>query len=366
MDHPAVIFRFISVWKRRQGMAFREVLVTQVREVLRAWLAGAGKRPAARRAGGGVKTAARDIHAAQAAGLVRDGDESQLADEVIGEGVGAVRPARPAGHGASWEALAPREAEITAWVKAGLALVKIGELLERSGTAVPYRTLARFAASECGYSSSRQQVTVPVADGKPGEEVQLDFGYLGMISDGDRRRRLHALVFTAVVSRYCFVFLTFSQTTAAVIAGCEAACSGCLSRTTSSRWWIRRTGWSRGGTGNGWSMRRPAAWSWTRPGSAPPKTRGGGETGWSSSRSASSPASSSPGSPTRSTGRRTGAASRPGCGCTAPPASGPRRCSRSWRRRRCCPRLPSRTGCRRGARRRCSATSTSGRRTRST
>ncbi|HXZ73912.1 MAG TPA: hypothetical protein VEH31_23985, partial [Streptosporangiaceae bacterium] len=34
---------------------------------------------------------------------------------------------------------------------------------------------------------------------------------------------LHALVFTAVVSRYCFVYLTFSQTTAVVIAGCEAA-----------------------------------------------------------------------------------------------------------------------------------------------
>jgi len=64
---------------------------------------------------------------------------------------------------------------------------------------------------------------VPVADGKPGEEVQLDFGYLGMIGDGDRRRKLHALVFTAAFSRYCFVFLTFSHTTAAVIAGCEAA-----------------------------------------------------------------------------------------------------------------------------------------------
>ena len=38
-------------------MAFREVLVTQVTEVLRAWLAGAGKRPAARRAGVDVKTA---------------------------------------------------------------------------------------------------------------------------------------------------------------------------------------------------------------------------------------------------------------------------------------------------------------------
>jgi hypothetical protein len=170
-----------------------------------------------------VKTAARYIRAAQAAGLVRDAGESQLTDELLGQVVAAVRPARPAGHGSSWEALVPRRAEIAARVEAGLTLVKIGELLERSGTAVPYRTLARFAVAECGYSSSRQQVTVPVADGKPGEEVQLDFGYLGMISDGDRRRKLHALVFTAVFSRYCFVFLTFSQTTAAVIAGCEAA-----------------------------------------------------------------------------------------------------------------------------------------------
>ena len=136
-----------------------------------------------------------------------------------------MRPARPAGHGPSWEALVPVKAEVTGWVKDGLTLVKIGELLERRGTAVPYRTLARFAAAECGYSSSRQQVTVPVADGKPGEEVQIDFGYLGMIPDGDRRRKLHALVFTAVLSRYCFVYLTFSQTTAAVIAGCEAAWS---------------------------------------------------------------------------------------------------------------------------------------------
>ena len=224
MDHPAVIFRFISDWKRRQGMAFREVLVTQVREVLRAWLAGAGKRPAAR-AGVDVKTAQRYIRAAQAAGLARGGDESQLTDGLLGQVVAAVRPARPAGHGSSWEALVPVKAEVTGWVKDGLTLVKIGELLERRGTAVPYRTLARFAAAECGYSSSRQQVTVPVADGKPGEEVQIDFGYLGMIADGDRRRRLHALVFTAVLSRYCFAYLTFSQTTAAVIAGCEAAWS---------------------------------------------------------------------------------------------------------------------------------------------
>jgi transposase len=205
-------------------MAFREVLVTQVKEVLRAWLGGAGKRPAARRADVDVKTAMRYIKAARAAGLVRDGDESQLTDELLGAVVAAVRPGRPAGRGSSWDALAARKDEITAWVKEGLTLVKIGELLARSGTVVPYRTLARFAAAECGYSSSSQRtVTVPVADGKPGEEVQIDFGYLGMIPDGDRRRKVYALVFTAVFSRHCFVFLTFTQTTAAVIAGCEAA-----------------------------------------------------------------------------------------------------------------------------------------------
>ena len=139
MDHPAVIFRFISDWKRRQGMAFREVLVTQVREVLRAWLAGAGKRPAARRAGVNVKTAARYIRAAQAAGLARDGDEAQLTDELLGQVVAAVRPARPAGHGPSWEVLAARQAEITAWVKDGLLaagrsikVIQAGQGVERS------------------------------------------------------------------------------------------------------------------------------------------------------------------------------------------------------------------------------------------
>src|SRR5258707_12187812 len=103
MDHSAVIFRFISDLERWQGMAFREVLVTQVKEVLRAWLAGLGKRPAARRAGVDVKTAARYIAAARAAGLARAGGGSRLRDELLGRGGGAVRPGPPAGPGRAWE-----------------------------------------------------------------------------------------------------------------------------------------------------------------------------------------------------------------------------------------------------------------------
>jgi hypothetical protein len=48
---------------------------------------------------------------------------------------------------------------------------------------------------------------------------------MGLIDDPEtgRRRVMHALVFTAVYSRHTFVWLTFSQTLEAVIAGCEAA-----------------------------------------------------------------------------------------------------------------------------------------------
>src|ERR1035441_4274800 len=59
--------------ERSDRLSYREVSVVEVQEVLRAWLSGAGARPAAERAGVNVKTARRYIEAAVAAGLVRDG-----------------------------------------------------------------------------------------------------------------------------------------------------------------------------------------------------------------------------------------------------------------------------------------------------
>ena len=166
-------------------MAFREVLVTQVREVLRAWLSGAGKRPAARRAGVDVKTAQRYIKAAQTAGLARGGDESQLTEELLGQVVAAVRPARPAGHGASWEALAPVKAEITGWVKDGLTLVKMHEFLERSGSgrAVP-------DAGPVRRGRMRVLLLVPAAgDGAGGRRQARRGGTAGFRLPGHDRRR---------------------------------------------------------------------------------------------------------------------------------------------------------------------------------
>jgi len=197
--------------------------VTEIREVLRAWLAGAGLRTAAAQAGVDRKTARRYVAAAVEAGLARDGGAGQLTDELVGQVAQVVRPVRPGGHGQAWEQLGACQEQIAGQVQAGLSVVKIGVLLERQGIVVPYRTLHRFCVERCGFG--RTAATVRVADGEPGAECQLDFGYLGMLADPvtGRRRKVHALIFTACYSRHMFVWLSFTQTLAALVAGGEAA-----------------------------------------------------------------------------------------------------------------------------------------------
>jgi len=202
--------------------------VVEVREVLRAWLEGHGLRKVGVRAGVDRKTARRYVAAAQAAGLARDAGVGAVTDELVGVVVDAVRPVRPNGHGPSWELLLAHEDQIRAWVTGGegqapLSIVKIEELLARQGVRVPYRTLHRFAVERCGFRA--KTTTVRVVDGEPGVECQLDFAQMGLLDDPEtgKRRRVHALIFTAVVSRHMFVWLTYSQTLSAVIAGCEAA-----------------------------------------------------------------------------------------------------------------------------------------------
>src|ERR1700756_3284291 len=203
-------------------MVFREVSVIEIREVLRAWLAGKSEGAVAAQAGVDRKTSRRYVRAAVAAGLSREGGDGQLTDELIGQVVSVVRPVRPDGHGGGWAGLGGPPGGGGAWVKAGVPVVKIGILLARQGVVVAERTLHRFAAERCGAGGSK--VTTPVDDGPPGGELQVDFGDLGLIPAGEgRRRKLRALGFTACFSRYMFVYLTFSMTLEDVIAGCEEA-----------------------------------------------------------------------------------------------------------------------------------------------
>ena len=163
--------------------------------------------------------------AAQACGLDRSGGEGQLSDELISGVAERVRPHRTDGHGQSWAVLAAHHEEVKDLLGEGLTVVRVHELLARRGVVVPERTLHRYVLEVLGHGRSARKTTVRVADGEPGAECQVDFGKMGLLADGEpgRRRVVHALIFTAAYSRHCYVYLSFRQDLAAVIAGFEAA-----------------------------------------------------------------------------------------------------------------------------------------------
>jgi hypothetical protein len=101
--------------------------------------------------------------------------------------VPAVPPDRPRVNGVAWEVLQAWHDRIEKWVGPGLIVVKIGDLLPEGLVAqIDSPRVRRIFDSQAGW-----------------------------------RRGVHALIFTAVFSRHTFVWLTFSQTQEAMIAGCE-------------------------------------------------------------------------------------------------------------------------------------------------
>jgi len=194
--------------------------MVEVREVLRLWSLGESLRAITRLTGLDRKTVRRYVKAAEQAGC-KVGEEADEA--AVGEVIGRVRAQGAGEHGDSWAVCAAHRELLGEWLEKGVPLVKVQELLGRhAGVVVPYRTLHRYASKELGFGG-RQRVTVRVAEGAPGEELQVDFGAVGWIREGSRRQRVWALVLTAVVSRHMFVWLTYRQSVADVVAGCEAA-----------------------------------------------------------------------------------------------------------------------------------------------
>ena len=183
-------------------MAFREVPVFEVREILRLWLGGEELRSISRLVSLDRKTVRRYVETSVELGLDRDGGEDQLTDVFVGEVVERVRPHRTDGHGEAWRRLDAHRDQLNKWlVNDELTVVKTHELLERQGVVVPQRTLHRYALDELGVGQSARSSTVRIVDGNPGDELQVDFGKLGRIPDLDTGRRCdHAARREAVVA----------------------------------------------------------------------------------------------------------------------------------------------------------------------
>lgn len=202
-------------------MAYRELGVIEVREVLRRFCLGDGLRAIARGTGSDRKTVAKYVAAAIAGGL-RRGDPAPTDDQVAAVIV-AVHAAPVGRPGDVPDRLAPHRDQIAAWLAEGLRLTKIYRRLRGQGVCVPYSSLHRFARAQLDFGAPA--ITVRVADPPPGEAAEVDFGLLGLWLDprSGQRRRVHGLLITLCYSRYAFLWISLRQDLPAVLDGLEAA-----------------------------------------------------------------------------------------------------------------------------------------------
>src|SRR5689334_20236068 len=170
-------------------MAYREVRMMDIEQVMKRWLTGEKIRAVARATGLDRNTVRRLIRFGEQAGL-KPGDAGP--DEAtlhrIRERIG--RPGVAPHESPIEQALLARESQIQSWLKDDkLILTKVHDLLGREGLVVPYPTLHRFARKHCGFG--KPAGTVRRAEGAPGEFAEVDFGQLGLLQElGSGRRRV--------------------------------------------------------------------------------------------------------------------------------------------------------------------------------
>ena len=202
-------------------MAYRELGVIEIREVLRRFCLGEGLRAIARGTGSDRKTVAKYVAAAAAAGL-RRGDPGPR-DEHVAAVLAAVRALVGGRPGQVPERLTAHREQIGSWLAEGLRLTKIHRRLRAHGVSVPYSSLHRFARAQLGFGAPT--MTVRVAEPPPGEAAEVDFGLLGLWHDPllGRRRHVYGLLVTLCFSRYAFLAISLRQDLAAVLDGLESA-----------------------------------------------------------------------------------------------------------------------------------------------
>ena len=206
-------------------MAYRELDMVEVKEILRLWVRGRGYRAVAEATSVDRKTVRRYVEAGMALGLSRGEGGRDLDDALLADVVAAVQPGAPPVVGGMREHCRTHTALIKGWVKEGCRGPKVVKLLARhTGVVVPLRTLQRFIEEELG-GVGRGEDTVRVADPPPGQVLEVDFlklGYFEELETG-RRRPLQALLCTAGYSRHQFLWPSLEQTQQDVFEGLEAA-----------------------------------------------------------------------------------------------------------------------------------------------
>jgi len=177
-------------------MVFREVGMFEVKEVLRLFFEeGTPKKRIAKTVGVDVKTVRSYVECATGLGL-----SAPIDDEKLNQLFAALRADDARERGEAWRRCVEHRETIKKLLQDGVRLSKVCKLLERQKVVVPpYSTLHRFARAELSFG---REPSVRLVDGKPGEEIQIDTGWVvTLLVDGKEVRR-KAFIFTPNVSRY--------------------------------------------------------------------------------------------------------------------------------------------------------------------
>ena len=204
-------------------MAFLEVHMVQVREIIRRWQAGENKMAIGRASGVSARTVGRYIEAAASFGLTQDGEPP--GEDVLAQLLRRNHPGPlPTRETPAAARLAGREEQLARWLQEErLQLTRVHELLIREGVTVSYTSLRRYVR-EAGLWKPAP-ATLRMADWPPGEVAEMDFGRLGSIIDAEsgKKQTVWALLIVLPYSRHCFAWPLLQQTLAESIAGLEAA-----------------------------------------------------------------------------------------------------------------------------------------------
>jgi transposase len=188
-------------------MARRSFQVRDVTEILVHWDAGRSQSEIADSLGMDRKTVKKYLAPALAAGMVPGSGRShaewaavardwfpQLADTSLRQ--------------FSWPLIEPHRDYIVAQLEAGVTKATIHQRLrDEHGLTASVASVKRWIAANLPEQALRAKVTVLGEDPPPGQEAQIDYGYLGMWADplGGHRRRVWGFVMVLCCSRHLFL-----------------------------------------------------------------------------------------------------------------------------------------------------------------
>jgi transposase len=190
------------------GLARRSFNVVDVTEILIHWHAGRSQSEIATSLGVDRKTVKKYVAPAIAAGL-RPGGPAKTPEEwaeLVREWFPQLADTRL--RQITWPEIDQHREFIVAMLAAGVTKQTIWQrLCDEHGLEASVASLKRYIAANLPEENQRARVTVLREDPPPGEEAQIDYGYLGSWTDpvGGRRRRVWAFVMVLACSRHMFV-----------------------------------------------------------------------------------------------------------------------------------------------------------------